>query len=172
MMGLDVMAMVVYVDLYMVKKFERHIITPNVMNKAALKNSLKRNWFCVLDKVQVSDLLTILDVLFIQSSFSFIISYLDFMDISYWIFHSTTSRGITYCSLRFHLHLITYLMTLMFSIMGYTHFKFEVCFHCKIGFFILQTLSLILSLAMMDYFPWTALGISLALLGTIGFLRK
>mmetsp|Transcript_13487 Transcript_13487/g.22963 ORF Transcript_13487/g.22963 Transcript_13487/m.22963 type:complete len:87 (+) Transcript_13487:525-785(+) len=61
----------------------------------------------------------------------------------------------------------------MFFLVGLNDLKKELCFHCKWGFLILQTLSiLLLSLLILEQVPYLTMFIALVIFGFIIFVRS
>jgi hypothetical protein len=63
-------------------------------------------------------------------------------------------RGIAYTSLIFYIQSFWYTVVFLYALVSYGSLKRDMCFHCKYGFFVFNSLSLlVLVFGMMESLP-------------------
>lgn len=142
---LDLLVLPVYLDLWFVNTFKKHVYTPLLplipkdMLKYIKKNyyaSLNRNYFCVSDKVDVSG--TTFNNVF---AFVYIINMLS---------------NLFYCekigSYHFHSIAIPYFIFMMFCLTSYRGMR-ELCFYCKYPMIQNPIVMLIMIVFYLESFP-------------------
>ena len=172
MLLLDLAAVIIYVDLYMVLRHKKHLFTIALEKKwiaqKQLKpyqqvyyDSLRRDWFCILDKVRVDMpcMTYCVDLLMACTSIAVVFNLLDLMGVHLGILRPTGSQlsGFAYAHVVFYMQFMTWFYSMMLALTNYRDLKRELCFHCKYGFFIIQSLNILLLMAVvMEYTPkWT-----------------
>ena len=122
---------------------------------------------------------TMMDLVTFSSFLSVILNILDFFEITVFNilrpsnYKHELQRGISHSSLTFYINYAIYIVTLMFALVGYNSLKLEMCFHCKWGFFAMQTLSVLVQMFfVMEYFPWFAIGLSVVLFVIVVTVRQ
>ena len=143
-----------YLDLYFILYFKKRIFTFlfewQVFAQKQLKPyqnsyyaSLRRDWFCILDKIQVTGFFafkTIVDILTTTTIVSIILNICDLSGIV--LFNvlrpnfEGKGRGIAYTSMIFYIQSFWYSIAFLYAISSYGSLKRDMCFHCKYGFFV------------------------------------
>jgi hypothetical protein len=189
---LDLCALIIHIDLYMITKYKKRLFTPILEWKlisqkqlspyaTAYRNSLTRNWFCILDTVSVNDvpgIKNISQLLMVTNSVSILWNILDMCGVLLFGFivptnHlPKTNRGINYSSLMFFTQAPFYYICLMYALVGYNS-KQELCFHCKYGLFVIETLSILLiTFFLLSSFPWVSLICAFAIFACVVTVRQ
>ena len=169
---LDVGALIVYLDLYLILNYKKRIFTFlfewQVFAQKQLKPyqnsyyaSLRRDWFCVLDKIPVSGFFAfkiILDILTFTTLLSIVLNVCDMLELTLFNIlrpnHAGNGRGVAYTSMIFYIQSFWYTMVFLYAMVSYGSLKRDMCFHCKYGFFMFNSLSLaVLVFGMMESLP-------------------
>lgn len=160
---LDICAIIVYIDLWYVNARQRHLFTFVFEWKlvaqeqikpyaTAYRNSLKRDWFCMLDKVAVSGmgcLNNLNHLLLFTTSMGVVLNICDMLGCTMGGIlrssdHPIKQRGIAIHTLMYYVTVPVYFVCLMYALVGYNNLRHELCFHCRYGFFVIQTISVLL----------------------------
>jgi len=160
---IDILSLSVYIDLYLVYRYQRHLFTPLMPYlgsrfKSLYRTSLQRNFFCVSDKVEVSG--TTFTVIFAGVYIASLI----------WNLFELGSRNFL-----FYLIGLPYLAYVLFCMHFYKTVR-ELCFYCK--YTLVQNLILLVAMAtwFLDQVPTGYLVLSLVcLIGSLvgrGLARK
>lgn len=164
---LDIISLSVYIDLYLVNKYQVHLFSPVLpfIGKARLKSfqqsyyaSLQRKFFCVSDKVEVSG--TTFTVIFSSVYVLSLIS--NFLEIG-----SRTTL--------FYMIGVPYFIYLMFCLHYYRTTR-ELCFYCKYALVQNLVLLIIMGAFYLEEVPrlylWSTLVIFFATMVGRGLARK
>ena len=82
-------------------------------------------------------------------------------------------RGISLTTVQFFIQAPIYFICLMFALVSYNNLRQEWCFHCKYGFFILQSLSLIfVTFLMLESLPWRSFLAAFLIFCLVSFVRQ
>ena len=123
--------------------------------------SLRRDWFCILDKIQVTGFFAFKTIVDILTSTTLISVFLNLCDLFGLTLLNVlrpnfegNGRGIAYTSLIFYIQSFWYTIALLYALSSYGDLRRDMCFHCKYGFFVFQSLSLaVLVFGMMESVP-------------------
>ena len=85
----------------------------------------------------------------------------------------TPMKGVSFSAILFYIQFPMWFITFLFGLTCYVDLRNEACFHCKYGYFFLQTLSNLMNIfVVMGYFPiWTFVCAGL-LLGLVIVVRN
>ena len=87
--------------------------------------------------------------------------------------HPIKQRGIAMTTLMYYATAPVYFVCLMYSLVGYNNLRHELCFHCKYGFFAIQTISVILvQFFLLESLPWKTMLVGFLLFCSIIFIRQ
>ena len=108
------------------------------------------------------------DLLTVCTSIAVFLNTCDLMGLRLPLLRPTGSdddSGFAYAHIVFYIQFITWYFTMILALTHYRSLKHELCFHCKYGFFMIQSLNILLLMTVvMEYTPYWSILFSFSFL--------